>query len=604
MNGPIPAEKIEEIKSRADIVAVISDYVTLKKAGKNFLGLCPFHSEKTPSFTVTPDKQIYYCFGCGEGGNAVNFLMKIAHLSFPEAVRQLARKTGVVIPERALSDQQREELTAREQLTRLNQMAGEYFIAKLGSPEGEKARSYLDGRGIQPAAVKEFRLGFAPEGWQGLRDYLARRKVPHRLAEEAGLVVARPEREGAGYDRFRGRLMFPIEDVAGRMIAFGGRIIGDGEPKYLNSPESPVYTKGKNLYGLNRTKEAIRKRGRAVLVEGYFDLISLWNAGLTNVVATLGTALTKDQVELLRRYAADVAVVFDPDEAGKKALERSLELFLAGSISGKAVVLPAGYDPDSYVRAYGGEQLEALIHRAPSLADYYIEHIVGARGTPEHDRESLEKAVGLLMRIDDALTRNLFIKRIAEGVGIDQDLLKREVGRRARPSARFSTEGRHERKKDTVDAVAVSLIHLLLTYPERIDAAAAAGILDYLVDDDCRHLGEALFQAAAARGAAGLKPAAFIEVIEDAPLRTALLKLMATTSPPAPEVAARLLADTIAKIKEKWYKHQKVVLSKKLASAQKTGDGELCRTLLMEKDRLLREERSLNRLRFTVKDPS
>jgi DNA primase len=593
VNGPIPAEKIEEIKSRADIVAVISDYVTLKKAGKNLLGLCPFHSEKTPSFTVTPDKQIYYCFGCGEGGNAVNFLMKIAHLSFPEAVRHLARKTGVVIPERALSSRQQEELSAREQITRLNQTAGEYFIANLASPEGTKARIYLEGRGIQPSAVKEFRLGFAPEGWHRLRDYLARRKVPHRLAEEAGLVIARTEREGAGYDRFRGRLMFPIEDVAGRTIAFGGRIIGEGDPKYMNSPESPVYTKGRNLYGLSRTKEALRKAGFAVLVEGYFDLISLWNAGITNVVATLGTALTKEQVELLRRYVAEVAVVFDPDEAGKKALGRSLELFLAGNVSGKAVVLPAGYDPDSYVRAFGGAHLEELIGRAPSLVDYYVECVIGSGGTLEHDREALEKAVSLLMRIDDALARNLLIRRIAEGVGIDQDLLKKEVARRTRTSPRTPAGRPRAQETDGVDTVAVSLLHVLLTNPELIADAVAADILAYIADDDVRRLGERLFQAAVEKDRAGLTAATFIEGIENAPIRTSLLKLMTTVAPPAPEVVGRLLADTMTKIKEKWYKQQKVVLSKQLASAQKTGDGELCRALLIEKDRLLREEKGL-----------
>ncbi|MDP2839158.1 MAG: DNA primase, partial [Syntrophales bacterium] len=260
MKGSIPEDKIEEVRRRTDIVSLIGEYVTLKKAGKNYLGLCPFHREKTPSFTVSPDKQMFYCFGCSEGGNGVSFLMKLNHMTFPEAVRQLAEKTGVVIPDRPLSREERERSTLGEQIRRVNGLAADYFARALLSPGGEGGRAYLRNRGIEAEAISTFRLGFAPEGWRNLLDFLDKKGIPPKLVEQAGLAIPRAgEGERGHYDRFRGRLMILIEDVDGHVIAFGGRVIGAGEPKYMNSPESPVYTKGNNLYGLSRTREAIRQ---------------------------------------------------------------------------------------------------------------------------------------------------------------------------------------------------------------------------------------------------------------------------------------------------------------------------------------------------------
>ncbi|MBU4074519.1 MAG: DNA primase, partial [Proteobacteria bacterium] len=410
MKGSIPEDKIEEIRRRADIVSLIGGYVTLRKAGKNFLGLCPFHREKTPSFTVSPEKQMFYCFGCSEGGDAVSFLMKLNQLTFPEAVRHLAGKAGVVIPERTVSHEEKERRTLREQIRQTNEIAAGFFADALRSPAGEGAREYLRKRGIGEEAVSTFRLGLAPDGWRHLLDFLGKKGISPQLAEKAGLIVPRAGQQDRGYyDRFRGRLMIPIEDVDGHVIAFGGRVMGAGEPKYVNSPESAVYTKGNNLYGLARTREAIRERGFAILIEGYFDLISLWNAGITNVAATLGTALTRSQIDLIRRYTTHVAAVFDSDEAGRKALARSLELFLAGNIHARAVILPDGYDPDDFVRTRGREEMEGLVTRALPMVDYYIEEILGGRGTLEEDRDKLREAVSFICRIEDAIARNLFV---------------------------------------------------------------------------------------------------------------------------------------------------------------------------------------------------
>jgi DNA primase len=287
--------KIEEIKSRVDIVELVSEYVTLKKAGRNYSGLCPFHQEKTGSFTVNREKQIFYCFGCGQGGNAITFLMKIANKTFPEAIKDLAEKTGVVLPTRLTSSEDRKNDTIRECIASLNLGAAQQFARNLYSPAGKVARDYLQNRGITEETVKQFRLGYVPDTWRSLTDYIEGGGTSLKLAEQGGLIIA--GKEGSYYDRFRGRLMFPIENVFGEIVAFGGRILEKGEPKYLNSPESPVYIKGRNLYGLYKTKEEIRKKGFALIVEGYFDLISLWNAGIGNVVATLGTALTRDHLE-------------------------------------------------------------------------------------------------------------------------------------------------------------------------------------------------------------------------------------------------------------------------------------------------------------------
>lgn len=363
MKGVQSGDQVAEIKSRVDIVELISEYVTLKKAGRNFLGLCPFHNEKTPSFTVNRERQMFYCFGCGEKGDVFAFLMRLNNASFPETLTLLARRAGVVLPPSSSHRDGKSTLNAREQIIQVNQSAAAYYRDTLFSPAGKEALAYLRGRGLKESTIEAFGLGYAPEGWRNLRHHLERKKVSLKPAREAGLIIAKEDRPDVLYDRFRNRVMFPVRDVDGRIIAFGGRILGEGEPKYLNSPESPAYTKGRQLYGLSQAKEAIRRSGYAILVEGYFDLIVLWNAGITNVVATLGTALTRDHLSLIRRYAERVAVLFDGDEAGRKALARSVELFVAAHMDARAVVLPEGLDPDDFVRRHGGDALRPLDRR-------------------------------------------------------------------------------------------------------------------------------------------------------------------------------------------------------------------------------------------------
>jgi DNA primase len=592
LKGHISPEKIEEVKRRADIVDLVSEYVTLKKGGKNFLGLCPFHKEKTPSFTVNRDKQIFYCFGCGEGGNVLAFLMKINNMSFPEAVKHLAGKTGVVIPERVLTREEGERSRKRDEISRINRMAEKYFSENLFSEAGKAARAYLRRRGIQDEVIKEFNLGFATDGWRNLKEYFEKAKVPLKLVEHAGLIITKTNGGGSYYDRFRGRLIFPIEDVAGNVIAFGGRILGEGEPKYLNTPESPVFFKGRNLYGLNRTKEDIRRKGYAILVEGYFDLITLWSAGSRNVVASLGTALTKEHVDLVRRYTNEVIALFDPDVAGKKALARSIELFLSGNVHAKAAVLPEGYDPDQYVRTYGNESLAGIIGRAQSMVDYYIENFIGRVSTVEEKRDALREAVSFIVNIDNISERDLFIRRVSEKLGLNQELLTKEINRAVKTQTVHPVSAAREPDMD-IDTVELSLIHIMLEYPLKISEIVRQDIFDFFMSANLQSLAQRLKNSYEKEGSEGFDASLFIQNIEYDAIRQKLLKKMINENPYNDEIIDRIITDTLKQIKRKWYKEKRRMLTTEIKKADEGGNHELSNRLLVEKERLLREQKAL-----------
>jgi DNA primase len=592
LKGHISPEKIEEVKRRADIVDLVSEYVTLKKGGRNFLGLCPFHKEKTPSFTVNRDKQIFYCFGCGEGGNVLTFLMKMNNMSFPEAVRHLAGKTGVVIPERILTRDEKEHSRTRDEISHINRMAMKYFSENLFSEAGKGARAYLSKRGVQDEVIKEFSIGFATDGWRNLKEYFEKAKVPLKLVERAGLIIPKTNGGGSYYDRFRGRLMFPIEGVAGNVIAFGGRILGEGEPKYLNTSESPVFIKGRNLYGLNRTKEDIRRKGYAILVEGYFDLITLWGAGSRNVVATLGTALTKEHIDLIRRYTDEMIVLFDPDLAGKKALARSIELFLSGNVRAKAVVLPDGYDPDQYVRTYGSESLMGIIGRAQSMVDYYIENFIGNVSTVEEKRDALREAVSFIINIDSISERDLFIRRVSEKLGLNQELLTKEVNRAVKTSTVNPVAVTREQDTD-IDTVELSLIHIMLEYPYKISEIVQKNIFDCFMSANLKSLAERLRDSFEIDGLEGFDASLFIQTIENGALRQKLLRKMINENPYDEGMVDRIITDTLRQIKRMWYKEKGRMLTTEIKKADESGNHELSNRLLIEKERLLREEKAL-----------
>jgi len=577
--------KIEEIRNRIDIVDFVSQYLTLKKAGRNFVGLCPFHQEKTPSFTVNRDKQIFYCFGCGEGGNVIAFLMKIADKSFPEAIKDLANRTGVILPMISSSEAVRTN-SLKERIIHFNEIAARYFKSMLSSSAGLVARKYLQERGISGDTVKTFNIGYVPDTWRSLADFLERNNLSLKMAEQAGLVVA--DKGGGFYDRFRGRLIFPIENVSGEVIAFGGRLLDQGEPKYLNSPDSAVYVKGKNLYGLNRTKEAIRKKGFAIIVEGYFDLISLWNAGVGNVVATLGTALTRDHLDLLRRYTQNVVALFDADEAGRKALDRSLELFLGSEMKARALVLPGGDDPDDYIKKFGKEQLEELLEHSPSLSDYYIDNVLRGGRTFEDRKDMIKKAMDFIAKIKDRKEKDLFIKRLAEKTGLAEDLLFKE-----------SYKGGEEKKRDHQeialnvdhDFVEIHLIQIMLEYPQKIVKIDKDGVINYFLQPSLKKLAERIVEEYQRLGFVDIS--VLLASDDDFPLRKKIFQSMIETLPPDEKFLEKVLTDNIKQVKRKWFKEQHRQIKIKLSQAQENGNEEAIKMLLQEKENILMKEKAL-----------
>ncbi|KAF0154878.1 MAG: DNA primase [Syntrophaceae bacterium] len=580
--------KIEEIKSRVDIVELASEYLTLKKAGRNYLGLCPFHQEKTPSFTVNREKQIFYCFGCGEGGNVITLLMKIANKSFPEAIKHLAEKTGVILPVRTFGREGQEKDSLHDEIINLNLRAAQQFSRNLSSPAGKIARDYLLKRAVTNETIKQFRLGYVPDTWRSLTDYIEGSGLSLKLAEQAGLIIA--GKEGGFYDRFRGRLIFPIENVFGEIVAFGGRILGEGDPKYLNSPESPVYIKGKNLYGLQKAKEAIRQSGFCLIVEGYFDAISLWNAGVRNVVATLGTALTRDHLELLRRYTQDAVALFDPDTAGRRALDRSLELFLGANMRARALILPEGCDPDDYVKKYGKDKIEELIAIAPSISDYYIDNVLGDSKTFEESRDLVKTAMEFVNKINDEIEKNLFIKRIAEKLGIDQALLKREVHRKEVHIKSKSVSPKQD-VKIIMNPLELNLIRLLLEYPQKAIQVEDEEILNYFMESELKTLGKKIVQAYKLLGYIDIN--VILSADEEKALRNNIYELRINAPTTDDNMVDRNFSDNIRGIKKKWYKEQHRQLKLKLAQAQENGNAELLQKYVYEKQNLMAQEKEL-----------
>ena len=432
----IPENKIEEIRSAADIVDIISEFVQLRKRGKNFIGLCPFHSEKTPSFTVSEDKQIFHCFGCHAGGNIYKFLMEYEKISFIEAIQEVAARVGINLEYEVDTTGKDSE---QEILYELNVQAARYFSDNLlNSPAGEIARKYFQERKIKPQIMRAFGLGHALNGWENFVEYAKSQKIDLERAIQLGLIGQ--QNDGRLFDKFSDRIIFPIFSANGRVIAFAGRILEnkEGAAKYLNSPESMIYVKGRVLYGLSFSKDEIRKLDKAILVEGYMDLISLYQNGIKNVVAVSGTALTEDQVQLLSRYTKNVVLLFDADTAGIKASMRSIELLLKRDIEVKIATLPSGEDPDSYINKFGKDEFDELIRKAQNFLEYQTAYYESQHYFEDHNKtaEAIRELVKLLALIEDELKRNLLLKSIAKKFNLREKLLETELDKIIKNQAR------------------------------------------------------------------------------------------------------------------------------------------------------------------------
>ncbi len=430
--GGIPPTTLQHIRDTVDIVDVVSRYVTLSKTGQNYRGLCPFHNEKTPSFTVNPTRQMFYCFGCGTGGDVFSFLMSRERFGFVEAVTELAQQVGIEIPASSLPPSLQTDRDQRKTLEQLHALASDWFQQHLhDSTQGGGALTYLLNRGLTVDTLKEFGVGYALPSWDSLTQHLLRNGAKPTDLVQSGLVVpkqsSQPEdaKRGGYYDRFRARVMVPIMDLRGNVIAFGGRVLEDGTPKYLNSPETPLFNKGRCLFGLDRARDAASQRNALLVVEGYFDVLVLHQFGIHHAVAPLGTALTIEHVSLIRRFVKNVVLMFDGDAAGVKATLRTMDAFLNSGVTVNVVRLPPGEDPDSYVRAHGAEHLLELEQQARPLVQFAVEQcLAGVTETSVEERmRRVDEVLRILAKVSNPIEKEEYLKQVAEQLGIRQSLL-------------------------------------------------------------------------------------------------------------------------------------------------------------------------------------
>ena len=440
MTGQISESKINEVREQTDIVELISQYVSLKHSGGNHMGLCPFHSEKSPSFSVNSARQFFHCFGCGVGGDVFSFLMKIEGMAFPDTVRRLAERVGFDLEERTLSPEEEQRQRQRERLYQVNEIAAAYFHQLLmENPLGESARKYMKARGYGRKAAAEYQIGFALDSWEGLKKYLQEKGLAADDARTLGLI--RPGKQGRGdYDLFRGRLIFPVYDLSGRIVAFAGRVLDDSKPKYINSPESPVYHKGRILFGLYQARQAMRQSGEVLLVEGYFDQLALYRAGFPQVVATCGTALTTDHARLLKRYVQRVVLLFDQDAAGKKATFKAMTVLQEEGVPAAVIELPSGEDPDSFIQGEGAEAFRLRLEKARSVMDLFMEDVLAEAGNGiEQKVRAAEQIVEQIAGLSSELEQDLYLKVLAQRSGIDLERLQQL-------NVRVASRGQQRRK--------------------------------------------------------------------------------------------------------------------------------------------------------------
>ncbi len=473
----------DEIKRTADVVELIGQYVQLKKAGRNYLGLCPFHTEKDPSFTVNRERRTFHCFGCKKGGDVFTFWMEYHSTTFPEALRDLAERYHVAISEGYSAAAEKKNAAQRNALYQVNEIATEYFQYALNhSVQGRAARDYLKRRAIPKDFISEFRLGYALDEWDGLIKELKRHRVDMNLAVQAGVIIQREN--GGYYDRFRGRIIFPIYDQRMQVIGFGGRVLDDSLPKYINTPETPIFHKGEALYGLQSSFKAIRKKGRTVIVEGYMDWLALKKHDIEEAVATLGTALTDKHIRKLKGYAEEAVLVFDSDEAGKSAALRSIYVFANEGLSAKAVILPPGHDPDSFVNENGPDMFLDLLNQASPMFDFFLEQRLSKSGSDEGKVRVLKEILPVLSEISDFALRSIYVRRLSEEIGVREEAVLAELQKDMRNfsgiwPARENDETSDNSTKKSVPIGDLQLLTLLVHYPETIKK---------LMENDCKIL--------------------------------------------------------------------------------------------------------------------
>lgn len=610
-----PQHFIDELKNRADLVRIIEPYAPLKKKGANWMGCCPFHQEKTPSFSVNPSKGFYKCFGCGKGGTAFNFVMEIEGLNFPEAIKRVAEISGVPLPE-PVDDKQYERTKKRreerkkisDEVIELNKFALDFWENHLqeNNPHSKAAREYLEKREISIETQKKFHIGFAPDSWDAVLGLLKEKGADEKLIEQSGLV-SKNEEKNRIYDRFRGRIIFPVLDINGNPIAFGARILAQGEPKYLNSPETPAYIKGEHLYGLYQNKEEIRQKKFAILVEGYLDLIALYQYGIRNAAASLGTAFTAEQSKLLGRFARKVVVNYDGDKAGIKAARRAIEPLLLDDFEIKILILPDGADPDDYLKANGTESYNNLRGHAFPFLQFVLEDAVRERNLalPKAKAEAIEEILPVLSAVKNPIQKRDSFDQAMNFLRVDDSILKRDLWKNLKLGARFETETVKQQVVRATQAkmtVAEQRLLELLIY----DAGLRAEILPQIDEPDFEALATAsIFRALFVIHQNGLEVTNknLLELVEGDEMASDFVPilLMSETAREPDEAIDEVLTDAencLAALRTMAISRRILEISQELVFAEQNQDIELRNALVNEQIELARNKRNLENRNF------
>ncbi len=586
-----------DIKERADIVQIIGECVELKRSGVRFLGLCPFHGEKTPSFSVHSGQQFFYCFGCGESGDVFSFMMKYYNLDFPGAIKELARRYQVELPEKPLSRDEQKKREARKLMYAVSEKAAHLYTQYLQHPKfGKQAREYLNRRAIPLPIQKKFGVGYAPSvesaGWEFLKKQLNDREI--RAAEAVGLLVKKDT--GGWYDRFRDRIVFPIYDVSGKVCGFGGRIVGEGQPKYLNSPESPIFSKSKSLLGLFQQQESIRQKRQVVLVEGNFDMISLVVHGCENVAAPLGTALTRTQVRLLHRFAEEAILLFDGDEAGLKAAVRCVPHFFAEQVRGKVAVLPTGHDPDTFVREQGVGALQKLLDQAEGLPEFVLAQLVKEHGLSLDGKSRIvEELRPLVKAASSALQRSLVIAHFSEQLGIPVEQLTASLSDEIHVTSPVkSIQPKTNEQVTPLTAAQKKLVSFMLMNPTELKKLEEAGIRELLAGG----IGEILFlqMKLMVKDGQEVEPEELLSLLPGGAERTLVADLLLSASSFNSSGIEgnddrEDLVELLGYLKKEKLQGRSKQVSQRLVAAQEKGDFEQVEQLLREKLEVERELR-------------
>lgn len=576
-------DSARRVKDAADIVDVIGEHVVLHQAGLRFKGLCPFHSEKTPSFTVNRERQFFHCFGCKESGDVLSFMMKYHNMPFPDALSSLAERYGITLDDRDISPEEEKKIHQREALYVANETAANLFHEfLLKNTQAESARLYLEKRGLSPEIITRFKLGYAPERWDFLAGGLERAGIEQQAGIDAGLLVQNDQ--GRVYDRFRDRVIFPLFSLSGRFSGFGGRILNDGQPKYLNSPETAVFNKSSTLYGLYQNKEAVRAAGRCLVVEGNFDLLSLVAYGLDYAAAPLGTALTPQHIKILKRYTSEVVILFDGDEAGLKAAMRAVPLFLTEQVNAKIVVFPADHDPDTFLQAYGREAMERKIANAMDLAEFVFARLVHEHGLSLAGKgEIVAKLQPLIAAIDNQhLQKSLFVSHFSAKLGLrPQELIGGE-----KISAKPASVAGKNLKQFNLSAQSRQLLEFLLIYPEALPALLGAGLEEICGDDNGLFAQIIIHLKEISEGAGGYaSPLVLLEKM-NGEAKDFVSHVFIDAPSYSEEMKEAMVVDLSSWVRRQAWQKRKSILLGRINEAQHLGDDDLLMELLEKKKEL------------------